>query len=766
MSISQNVNQLRKKAAQKRLEEGRADSNDYRLLGISENTRPKTDSQKYGFDPNSRGSQLYAESVANYASTQKGQEDIRQNPNVAKSYLHSINPAATSKYGGLKKVDGKNTTGLFEPGQVDSLLDNHYNKAPEEKSLVDTLFEEMEGLNKKINAKNQPYKPFQPESNSGSLGQSELNLDDPELEFNQEYEKAKIDLEQKVAREKEKMTAALAGMHGSESTAYKVAQRAAEQNINDKYADQFADLDDWLAKSKTSYQSQAQIQQSKIDPVKSMVDAEFQNRFMRYVNQGLDPFQAQAQVKREQEILGKEPEQQGTLDYLNQLFPQVSREQYSQVVETAVDHSGDFEKARNVLKAFGMPAKEINQNMIEILQEDRGFTAEEAQSYVGETNAIAAQKRIQNKVLNGEGDLYESLLYFSPKNWGTQEIADAEKLNWLAQVEAVSNQRAAEAYNAGTDGYKFAEQAMQARRIIESLQVDEAQKEYDFRVFNGSMYRTAKDGTFEKIAGQPSTRGLVSSKNPDTEISRENIVADAYLKTINSGELTINEALTKIGTSKDNAPIKNKLLEKIGEQGGKRVFGKNNESIENIERQIVSLEKLLENDLYKSAVGVFDMNFPTGLSSKKGNAINLFSSVLSSQTLNALANAKSQGITFGALSEKEMSVVSESANNLASSAKRDERTGRIKGFYGDEQSLKDNIDTVIKSLKKSIARKTEKTEKVRNEKGLTNPYEYERNQDGFRKFMKDNPQKWEQFQEKSNEEKQRLYKSFTNERKK
>jgi hypothetical protein len=70
-------------------------------------------------------------------------------------------------------------------------------------------------------------------------------------------------------------------------------------------------------------------------------------------------------------------------------------------------------------------------------------------------------------------------------------------------------------------------------------------------------------------------------------------------------------------------------------------------------------------------------------------------SLISKKALNSLIEAKSQGATFGALSDTEMAILKAAGTSLGawSTSKKD---GKLKHFDVDEKTFKDELDRLIK----------------------------------------------------------------------
>lgn len=85
----------------------------------------------------------------------------------------------------------------------------------------------------------------------------------------------------------------------------------------------------------------------------------------------------------------------------------------------------------------------------------------------------------------------------------------------------------------------------------------------------------------------------------------------------------------------------------------------------------------------------------------KADFLNDAARLLSSQALNALIEAKQGGATFGALSDRELDILSSASTSLGNMAKRD-KNGRIVGFIGTEESFKAELDRLAESYSKLL----------------------------------------------------------------
>lgn len=196
--------------------------------------------------------------------------------------------------------------------------------------------------------------------------------------------------------------------------------------------------------------------------------------------------------------------------------------------------------------------------------------------------------------------------------------------------------------------------------------------------------------------------------------------ANAWLAQYNSGTMSLEDIYTKIGSSKEASVLKNEVARLIAAQGGKRVFGLDDASIQAINAQIKNVDDLLYGNgkkeidkttgdvgsivgFVQGGLGVIPDSWNTG----KQDALAVAKNLVSNQTLQALADAKAKGITFGALSEGELGLVADAASRISAKLKIDPKTKEIIGFTGSESQFKDDLKTIRDNLAKSIETKTQ-----------------------------------------------------------
>ena len=232
---------------------------------------------------------------------------------------------------------------------------------------------------------------------------------------------------------------------------------------------------------------------------------------------------------------------------------------------------------------------------------------------------------------------------------------------------------------------------LEAKYLSGGFSDPEKEKEFLSRV---SKLKTSNSG---KTGGgiSPTYYSGTDDKNP------ESLIASDFLKSFNAGTMTQKEILQRF--TKEDRKIRDKFMEMVADQGGKRKYGMDDASIANIQDQIMSLKELKSDGNYEYVSGAF--RTPTPFSMKSQDIQSLVDNFISSETLRALANAKSEGITFGALSEGEVGLVSAAANRLNSKVIKN-KDGKFKRFKASEGQVLDDINFLIEKMEKSIKGKT------------------------------------------------------------
>jgi len=229
----------------------------------------------------------------------------------------------------------------------------------------------------------------------------------------------------------------------------------------------------------------------------------------------------------------------------------------------------------------------------------------------------------------------------------------------------------------------------------------------EIKKMNAEASKTAAEASRARSSSGGSSSSAVSV-GVNGKVLSANSPADAWLAQYNAGAMSLEDIYTKIGSSKSAEVVKNELARKIADQGGKRVIPEDDAQIMGINDQITNIDDLLRGDGFGSIVGVVQGGYgiiPDKHNTGKQDVLAIAQNLISNQTLQALADAKSKGITFGALSDAELNTVAATASKLASKAVKDDK-GKVTGFTGSEDALKADLLKLKTLLQKSVVMKT------------------------------------------------------------
>lgn len=188
--------------------------------------------------------------------------------------------------------------------------------------------------------------------------------------------------------------------------------------------------------------------------------------------------------------------------------------------------------------------------------------------------------------------------------------------------------------------------------------------------------------------------------------------AQSMLDAVNAGTLTIQEALSQYGTSKEGQAMKTELMNLYSQQGGHQ-FNSNNGEYQQMAQQIEDLKALRNDEMMSSSVGPDGLGAFTRTSfapwnwGKKDAYLAKANQVLNNSVLNKLIESKANGATFGALSDTELSMLQKSSNVLNALAIRD-KDGNITGFKGTEENFQRAIDNMISQSELVMQRMSQK----------------------------------------------------------
>lgn len=249
--------------------------------------------------------------------------------------------------------------------------------------------------------------------------------------------------------------------------------------------------------------------------------------------------------------------------------------------------------------------------------------------------------------------------------------------------------------------------------------------------YAGDYLKTQKlKAEIQKIRGTSVSGGAgsgsVATASPTTLSNGKPASTTAlnYLAQINSG-VSFDDVMKNIGTTQDRASLRDEVVDLYAKQGNKPILSMDSKQISSIQANIETIDELTKGKIKRDADGnplkdkkgnilresptygavSGTLQIGTPLTGQKGDALSLVDNLISQGTLQSLADAKANGVTFGALSGPELIVASGAASRLASRVMRD-KDGNVTGFKGSEKGFLDDIKIVRDNLQKSIQTKT------------------------------------------------------------
>jgi len=151
------------------------------------------------------------------------------------------------------------------------------------------------------------------------------------------------------------------------------------------------------------------------------------------------------------------------------------------------------------------------------------------------------------------------------------------------------------------------------------------------------------------------------------------------------------------------------------------------EDVTATEEKISDLNRLLTHGGLNSAVGTSfltrgnKLNIWDRLTGNTQDFIGSVQQLLSSETLKSLIDAKAQGATFGALSEGELKILTESASKIGKWAIKD-KEGDIVGYNTSEKSFKDEINKIKQNYQDLLDKTTKSQETSKTPTDIVNDF--------------------------------------------
>lgn len=200
---------------------------------------------------------------------------------------------------------------------------------------------------------------------------------------------------------------------------------------------------------------------------------------------------------------------------------------------------------------------------------------------------------------------------------------------------------------------------------------------------NYIKFPTKQDG-LNALAALQASYGVVNSSNNTSKTAQE------WATAINNKKATLSDV--KGRNDIETIKLRNEVVNAIATTPQSQTLSP--EKISELNANIKLADDILNSKGLNSSVGTNALGRTAILDKFSGQKQNFIASVnqlISSNALNALIEAKKQGATFGALSDRELDILSSSATKLKDWAVTDKKTGKIKGFNISEPLFRAEI---------------------------------------------------------------------------
>ncbi len=136
--------------------------------------------------------------------------------------------------------------------------------------------------------------------------------------------------------------------------------------------------------------------------------------------------------------------------------------------------------------------------------------------------------------------------------------------------------------------------------------------------------------------------------------------------------MDLETILTKIGSSKESAPLKNEVMQYVASRWGVAYRPPTDSNVVQLQKKVAELDELIANDEQMENVSwILQMSPWDTLKSKKQDYLSRVDNLLQWNVLQKLIDAKAAWATFGALSDAELKMLQSTSSPLMGRALKD-----------------------------------------------------------------------------------------------
>ena len=178
-----------------------------------------------------------------------------------------------------------------------------------------------------------------------------------------------------------------------------------------------------------------------------------------------------------------------------------------------------------------------------------------------------------------------------------------------------------------------------------------------------------------KIAKEsPGLAKLLQQSGGQTTTPKWEVSANAksWVDSWDKWTMDLETILTKIGSSKESAPLKNEVMQYVASRWGVAYRPPTDSNVVQLQKKVDELDELIANDEHMEDVSwMLQMSPWDTLTSKKQDYLSRVDNILQWNVLQKLIDAKAAWATFGALSNEELKMLQSVSSPLMGRALKD-----------------------------------------------------------------------------------------------
>ena len=181
--------------------------------------------------------------------------------------------------------------------------------------------------------------------------------------------------------------------------------------------------------------------------------------------------------------------------------------------------------------------------------------------------------------------------------------------------------------------------------------------------------------------------------------------AKSWVDSWDKWTMDLETILTKIGSSKESAPLKNEVMQYVASRWGVAYRPPTDSNVVQLQKKVAELDELIANDEQMENVSwILQMSPWDTLKSKKQDYLSRVDNILQWNVLQKLIDAKAGWATFGALSNEELKMLQSSSSPLMGRALKD--NDRVTWYDISTPEMKRQLQLLRDGYAASIAKMT------------------------------------------------------------